>query len=290
MKKVIKENLDGKRFILEQFDNLDEFVVACARPSNSVFQGKSEPMKTGREARNFTMTSNFAEAEGLLRNGWTEKLDEVRREMAAFEKTLQQDASYEKKRPATSPVGFAPHVPNAVRGLPNSMIRTEQTPMKTKIVRIVYKMSMNAGWKADDIMKAGLLVLKFAHALEKKGLRVRIDVSPKFSNGDKERVCALVCIKDWRQPLDLKKIAFPIAHPSMFRRFGFKWMETAPDIEDREFGWGYGRSDMSNQTCESNLSECGVFNQGKDYFLDVFIADKCKYDVKLLAKELGCSL
>ena len=33
-----------------------------------------------------------------------------------------------------------------------------------------------------------------------------------------------------------------MAHPSMFRRIGFRWMETQPDI--KEYGWskGYGRS------------------------------------------------
>lgn len=287
MRKSIKQS-GSKKLLLEEFNNLDEFMAAIDRPTNTVFSGRS--LESKQNDYSFTRTRSYDEALELLRNGWTEKLDEVRKEMASFERLLEQDVSYEKKRPSTSPIGFAPHVPNAIMGLPNSMIRTETTPMKTKIVRIVYKMSMNAGVSAKEIMDSGLLVLKLAHALEKKGLRVRIDVSPKFSDASDERVCALVCIKDWRQPLDLKKVAFPIAHPSMFRRFGFKWMETAPDIKDSSFEWGYGSSKISESDCKNMLSECGAFNIGKDYFVDGFIAEECDYDLKKLSKRLGCNL
>lgn len=287
MRKSIKQS-GSKKLLLEEFNNLDEFMSAIDRPENNVFRGSS--LESKKSDYSFTQTRSYDEALGLLRNGWTDKLAEVRKEMTAFERLLEQDVSYEKKRPSTSPIGFAPHVPNAIMGLPNSMIRTETTPMKAKIVRIVYKMSMNAGTSASEIMKSGLLVLKLAHALEKKGMRVRIDVSPKFSDSSTERVCALVCIKDWRQPLDLKKVAFPIAHPSMFRRFGFKWMETAPDIEDKGFNYGYGSSKIGENDCKEMLSQCGAFNIGKDYFVDGFIAEECDWDLKKLSKRLGCNL
>ena len=81
-------------------------------------------------------------------------------------------------------------------------------------------MAMNCGTDAKDIMNAGLTVLKIAYSLERKGFRVRIDVNPFLARSSREETCALVCVKDWRQPIDIKKVAFPIAHPAMFRRLG----------------------------------------------------------------------
>ena len=47
-------------------------------------------------------------------------------------------------------------------------------------------------------------------------------------------------VKQHSQKLNLLKLSFPLVHPSMLRRFGFKWLETTPDIKDRTFSKGYG--------------------------------------------------
>lgn len=279
------KQVNGSRVVYEEFSNLDMFLKGVGRETNVVFKN-ARHASDERGRTEWAGTASFNDAVSLLSNGWTDKLAEIRKEMAQFDRVMEQNVTYQKKRPSTSVVGFAPHVPNAIMGLPNSMIRTEHTPMKTKVVRIIYNMCMNSGTDADDIMNAGLAVLKIANALERKGMRVRVDVNPFLAERNREKVCALVCIKDWRQPIDLKKIAFPVAHPSMFRRIGFRWLETVPELKEQGFTSGYGRSLEEEDACASLLEAVGARTE-KDYFVNVRIARRCGYDVNKLAQEIG---
>lgn len=275
----------AKKFICEQFDNLDAFARGLERPENSVFRGR-ECSSKGTDRSSWYGTPSYEAAMKLFRDGWTEKADEIRKEFLKFERANQQEVTYEKTRPATSVIGFTPHVPNAILGLPNSMIYTERTPMKAKVVRLIFNMGMNAGTNAKDIMNAGLVALKIVHSLEKRGLRVRLDVTPKFSQGDRENVCAVVCIKEWRQPLDIKKIAFPTSHPSMFRRLGFRWMETMPEITDNRFYSGYGQSFEDVEKEKALLKEAGVLRD-QDYYMNVKLASDNDFDLERVAKAIG---
>jgi len=274
-----------KKIIFEQYDSMDAFKRALDRSINEGFKDASHASQKEGDGKWYG-TETYKEAMGLYTNGWTEKADEIRREFAQFERVNQRTVSYEKARPATSVVGFAPHVPNAVLGLPNSMIMTERTPMKAKVVRIIYNMTQNAGTKADTILKAGLAVLKIVYNMERQGYRVRLDLVPKCSEMGSERCCLLVSVKDWRQPIDIKKVAFPIASPSMFRRLGFRWLETAPGITNRGWTGGYGHSLESLEEEKGLLTELGVLGDN-DYYVNVGVAKDNDFDPSRIAKTIG---
>ena len=82
--------------------------------------------------------------------------------------------------------------------------------------------------------------------LDKKNVRTQIDIVPKMSYCDDMIYGCAVKLKDYRQPLNISKIAYPMAHVSMFRRHGFRWLETTPfiDSKDKARYWssGYGSS------------------------------------------------
>lgn len=271
--------------VFEQFDNLTAFSRSLERADNKVFKDASKSSHRAGAGRWFG-TKNFDEAMRLFNDGWAEKVEEIRKGLVQFEKATEQDVSYQKTRPSTSVVGFAPHVPNAIRGLPNSMIYTERTPMKAKVVRIIYNMTMNSDTEAEDIMNAGLTVLKIAYSMERKGYRVRIDVNPFLAKKNDEETCALVCVKDWRQPIDIKKVAFPIAHPSMFRRLGFRWLESTPNLSDSGWIHGYGRSLEAADKAKEVLKRCNALGDN-DYFVNVEIAKGNDYDPAKTAKAIG---
>lgn len=275
----------AKALVFEEFNNLTAFANALKRPANSVYAGHERASEKTSDPE-WSGTRNFDEAIKLFQNGWDEKAEEIRKSFTKFENAHAQNVSYEKARPTTSPIGFAPHVPNAIRGLPNSMIYTERTPMKAKVVRIVYSLVMNAGTSASDIMNAGLTVLKLCYSLERKGLRVRIDVAPKFSECGSQNAVCLVCVKDWRQPIDIKKVAFPIAHPSMFRRLGFCWFETTPGLTDTSVRRGYGRALEDPVRSKELLVKQGAMTEN-DYFVDVTLARNNHFDLKEVAAALG---
>lgn len=273
--------------IFEQFDTMDAFKRALERPTNEAFKFvKLESQNTKESKLKWFGTKSYEEAISLYTNGWTEKADEIRREFVKFERVSQRTVSYEKTRPTTSVVGFAPHVPNAILGLPNSMIHTERQPMKAKVVRIIYNMTQNAGTSADTILQAGLTVLKIAYSMERQGYRVRLDLIPKCSEWGEERCCLMVSVKDWRQPIDIKKVAFPIASPSMFRRLAFHWLETTPDCTSSGWTVGYGHSFEDTEKEKEMLSELGVLGDN-DYYINVGIAKGYHFDPAKVAKAIG---
>ena len=274
----------ANKLVFEQFDNLTKFSKALERSENVVFRG--EILSSKKEYSTWAGTRTYEEAIDLFNNGWDDKVDEIKKGLVEFEKANEKNVSYQKSRPSTSVVGFAPHVPNAILGLPNSMIMTERTPMKAKAVRLVYNMSMNAGTDADDILKAGLCVLKIAYSMEMKGYRVRIDVSPFASTSSREDAICVVCVKDWRQHIDIKKVAFPIANPAMFRRLGFRWLESTENLTDTGYRCGYGRSFEDAKKEKKILTDAGVLEEN-DYYMNVPLAQKNGFDVNKVAKAIG---
>ena len=56
-----------------------------------------------------------------------------------------------------------------------------------------------------------------------------------------ELAIGTVQIKNYGERYSFQKVSFPLVHPSMFRRIGFKWLETVPGITDSGFSFGYGR-------------------------------------------------
>lgn len=272
-------------FIKETYDTLADFLKAIERPRNEVFNdGTLRSRDRGEEE--FFGTKNITEARTLMRDGWTERAEEVKKEIAKFEAKTNHVERQNKTRPTSYVVGFAPHVPNAIRGLPNSMVWKEHTPMKVKVVRLTFSMTMNCGTKKEDIEKAGLCVLKLANMIEKTGVRVRVDVMPFFAYSGGTTVVCKVCVKNWREPMDIKKVAFPTAHPSMFRRFGFAWLETLEGLKERGFRYGYGTAIESHEMSKKKLKECGYLDEN-EYFINTTFAKDKGYNPTRVAEALG---
>lgn len=277
------------KYIHETFDGLDKLLQAIdSRPVNSVFKNKELSSHTG--SKNFTGTSSYEEAADLVRNGWDEPVKDIK----AAQKALQVKSNVvtQKARPRNCVVGYAPCVPAAILGLPESMIATERVPSKVKAVTIVYANSGNCGVKSEKFVKAGAAVLKLVNDLELKGYRVRLIVE-LFSaiQGDETIVCRAT-VKDWRQPLDLKKIAFPIAHASMLRRIGFKWLETVNGIKN--YGWpsGYGYPLSNDKTCKQ-INELYIREKllsENEYYINMKQVEADGYDTEKLMKSVGMTL
>ena len=87
-------------------------------------------------------------------------------------------------------------------------------------------------------------------------------------------------VKSYAEHLDLQKLTFPVAHPSMFRRFGFKWLETVPTLTESRFSMGYGRSVGCD---DSSLMDAMKLND--ETMIDIPMIRYANYDVdKLLEK------
>ena len=260
--------------IKEHFNSINEMIsVVESRPNNSAMPNSHSSETNGKD---FTGTASYDEAKELFRNGYAEILPQIKAGVSA---NLKRTESKPRRRVETGVIGYAPHVPNAILGLPNSMIRTDQKPQKTKVVSIVVGITENCGTKASEFTKSGIAALGVVNALELRGYRVNLKVAFYVARCDNDRAYGTVSVKDFREHLDLQKLCFPLAHPSMFRRLGFKWLETVPGLKCN-WAWGYGGQ-------MKEIGEIKHFLSENEYFINMNITKQNNYDPEKIIEYLN---
>lgn len=224
-----------KNIVIERYNGVNEFVTIIGkRTPNKVFAGKDLSSDTG--SKKFTMTKNYADSVEIMTKGYADGLAEMK---AAKGVKVRTASNLHKRIPQASVVGYAPHVPNAIAGIPQSMIGTRSITMKSKVVSIIYNGGGDCGVDAEDFVKAGRNLLEVVTMLELQGYRVGVEIMDDFCES-KQKGFLFIKVKEQRQPINPLKLAYMLIHPSFFRRQGFRWLETCPEIESNAFYYGYG--------------------------------------------------
>jgi hypothetical protein len=219
--------------VVEKFNSLTEFLNAIGkRKTNELFE--NEHLGSNTRSYDFTLTSSYEESVKLALKGYKEGLDKM---MTAGLK-ISHMGKAKKHLPSVDVVGFAPHIPNAITGIPKSMINTCSVEQKAKVLTILYYSAEGYNVKAEDFIKAGKNMLNLITSLETQGYRVGLNCL--ITSCKDQRATVSVQIKNWRQPSNPLKIAYPFLHPSFLRRNGFRWLETHPNITDSKFIPNYG--------------------------------------------------
>lgn len=160
-------------------------------------------------------------------------------------------------------VGVAPIVPLAIKGVPNSMLAPTRAPIKEKVIHILYDISHNCGVKAKDIEAQGVRTIQAVRALETAGYRVELRAIQYFEQDPRDEVFT-VLLKRASQPLDIKRISFPIIHSAMLRLFGFIWYERVPD-GDIDFGYGFPLANKNYYDACETLKKQGLLDDNTVY-------------------------
>ena len=245
------------RVVREDFRSLNQLMeVLHKRPNNRCMMSSHS---SNRDEPSFFGTKNYAEAEKMLVNGYLEILGQLKDDVKAKSKIsskFTEDLAH--PIPHTAPVGYCPCVPNAIRGLPNSMISVDRKPMKRKTLSILYAMGANCDKSTKYFTEAGAALLSAIDIIEKSGVQTQIKLCFMPVEERNELAFPTVVIKNYGERYSLQKISFPLAHPSMFRRIGFKWLETTPDTKEN-YSNGYGRSPDYNRVEESVAIEPNTY-------------------------------
>lgn len=261
--------------IKEHFTSIHQMLnVVNSRPNNSVMSSE-DSSRSGSES--FTGTKNWEEANELFEHGYTKILPEIKAGVAAG---IKKTENVQKRRTSTGVVGYAAHVPNAIMGLPNSMIYTQSVPQKIKAISITYCITRNCGTEAQEFIDSGIAVLNVINRLELNGCRVNLKIMYYCAKKGKDYAFGTVDVKDFREHLDLQKLCFPVAHPSMFRRFGFKWLETCKGLKEN-WNWGYGQQlDSDDSVLKSILNE-------NEFYIDLPYTKKYDYDAEKIIESMN---
>lgn len=245
--------------IREHFGSISEMLsVMESRTNNSVMHGKNSSRDNDKE---FTGTKNWNEAMNLYRYGYVDILPEIKKGTAQVGKSY---TALPRNKIVNDVVGYVPHVPNSILNLPNSMIATKKVPQKVKAISITYAITANCSEDAKNFIKAGIAILSAINMLELSGIRVNLNVCFYFAsvmhNDKSEQAFGTIKLKDYREHLDMQKLCFPLAHPSFFRRFGFRWLETCEGLTNKDWAFGYGSQlDAITPEIEACLSKDETF-------------------------------
>ena len=236
---------DGFDFKIQTFDSIHDLTdyLSKATPSAIFRHGDcSSQMQTSDYG--WYGTKNYQEAQDLLTGGWLPEAAVLAKKIpvsSVMGQTIKKTANY-------SVVGFQASVPRYLQGLPTNMINYRNTPQKQKIVVLNRCITFNASWSSAKIEAEGIKALQVIQALEGNGFRVKLNIIAingiKGRNGwnksNSDVAVAKICVKKPEEPLNLSKIAFPLAHPAMLRRISFKWLESFHEVTNDIFEATYG--------------------------------------------------
>ena len=95
-------------------------------------------------------------------------------------------------------------------------------------------------------------------------------------------------IKEYRQPFNLLKIAYPLAHVSFFRRHGFRYLETLPEMKNSKFVSGYGLSMIyTDKKIKDAYFKFAGFMEDDVVYIDFNDVTENEFDYRKLAKAKG---
>lgn len=236
----------------------------------------------------FYGTASWDEADRLMSEGYDLGAQKL------MQKVLAIHNKSNSRKTFASVCGFAPIVPNAIRGVPKTMYATriEQKKVPTRKVFIVNTAGNQIS--SDDLLESGAVMLNVCNQLERNGIRTEIYSIPKFSysvmrNKVSYTMGCSIKIKNYREAFSFKKMAYMLAHTSMFRRHGFRYMETAGcsvTFKNR-FPRNYGISFARDQfVTVDKLKTMGIAGEN-DLVLTWDLVSECKFELEKVINTLG---
>lgn len=244
---------------VEIYKSANDVVIDCKNRKITDNQFENKERGDGI-SKDFTSVENYGEALELLKLGYQPTVEKLRESLKANGNGDSKRIKFENNI-----YGFAPVVPLALKGVPNSMINTTIKPMKFKVIDVYYDMTVNWSISTQEIIENGQKVLGAIMALESQGYRFNLyAVQTYYNNNDLDMLC--VKIKSSDRSFDLKRMSFPLTHPAFFRVIGFDWYSKCPVAKYRI---GYGRA----IAYDMNATERREF--GKQMFGDNAIYISC---------------
>lgn len=253
-----------------EFDSIHEFVQYIeGTPLNKVFKWA----KLGSTATNdygWYQTKNYEEAKNKLQYGdgtLAEKLTGILNIKKHSQNMLVQKPSY-------GVAGYQASVPRYLQGIPTNMINKKSVVQKQKVVTITKNIGYTGGFSGQSIIDEAIKAVQLINTIEAHGIRCNLYVtSIAATNGT--AVGFRVKVKSANERLNMSKLAFPLANPSMLRRFSFRYREVAPETT-QSFKFGYGSSCQPSNLFATKKGEYFIPTMQSEADTDVMLKEILK--------------
>lgn len=229
-KKISTKSHKNYHMMIERYESVQEIVKHCKERTitSSSFDDKSKERFGSWEG-----VKTYEEALDLLNNGYQPTVDSLNKAIR-----INQYGNGKRITFKNDICGFAPIVPLALKGVPQSMINVHMKPIKCKVIDVYYDMTTSSSTDSETIIENGQKLLGAIVALEQQGYRFNLYAVQTYSN-EKDADVLVVKIKSSSASIDLKKMSFPLTHTAFFRVIGFDWYSKTPKGKYRS---AYGRA------------------------------------------------
>lgn len=269
---VIKEHrlkcAGGYKITVETYNSASDVVADCRKRTitDSRFH-KMDDGRLGGQGEDWCGVKSYDEALEYLENGYQPTVDKLKSQIKSNLQGQGKRISFHNDI-----VGYAPIVPLAVMGVPNAMINSKMKPIKAKVIDLYYDGTFNWTIKSEDIIKTGAKVISVILELEQQGYRFNLYQTQGYSDSrDSDMLC--VKLKDAGQPIDLKRISFPMTHTAFFRTIGFDWTSKMPKGRYRDaYGHAYCHEDKVKYKLQEMCNE--IFGSNAIYISGEKLLDK----------------
>ena len=237
-------------------DSWDDFIIDLKhKPAMKQWLGE-QASESGSET--FTGSKSFKHSMELAENGCPVTREAIYK--ASFKVLSESLPEFD-----LSPVGVFPCIPAYSAGVPEDMFTPSEfgNPVPKPIVRIVVNITASCHVDTDDIINRGAAILALIDRVQASGQRVEL-VAEFHSNSrqNSDTYAFSVTVKRPEEHIDLDRIAYAIAHPSMLRRSFFRVMEfTVPYRVD-----GYGRAtDFTDRVTSGDVYIKSMLSNTSDF-------------------------
>lgn len=267
MKQNTSNSSSPFNFEFEVFQSYTEFFQICDSRSQNFGTARA----TTDNDSDWRGAKNYDEARQKTLYGCSDDIPKIRKTL----KTMQKNAPTREYQLQENIQGFVPIVPNALLGLPNSMLDLRLKPKKQKIVSFYIDTAVPSYVSTEEYKQHGIEVLNLLLNLEKQGYRVRLSLLSLFCQDRECNSCAYgfsLPVKNENQPLDLKRVAYPVLSTGFERYCCFDWYERLPGATQFS-AYGYSLSvrneDLNQELLNTVLPSYGYYINHKTNLNDL---------------------
>ena len=253
-----------------EFDSLSEFINYIeGTPLNDVFRW-AKLCSTEEGMFSWFKTTSYEDAQNKLKNGDTT----LSEKLTGFLKIEKHAQNMIVQKPSYNVAGYQASVPRYLQGIPTNMISKKSVVQKQKVVTITKNIGYTGTFSGDSIIEEAIKAVKLINTIEAHGIRCNLYVS-SIAATEKNAVGFRVKIKSANERTNMSKLAFPLANPSMLRRFSFRYREVAPETTE-SFRSGYGSSCNPRELFSTKKGEYFIPTMVKEEEMDEILNEIIK--------------
>ena len=255
----MNKNITADKYSIE-FNDWHEAIDTALNGETSLSPHERKSMST--EDTKWFASKSLKHACDLALNGWTEGTERVKRISQPLIDRVT--ALVEKQDICFDVEGLVIDMGKYLDGEMEcwQKLETEYSEGEgTKHVRLVFNGSVSACVNPETIIQRGVFICALIECLEFAGTRVEIIYTQAMISDRGVKTEFSIKLKSAEQPMDMARMVFALAHPSMLRRIGFSWCEQIENPKSHGFAKddGYGHIGVHPQSATSDINISGLY-------------------------------